>query len=121
MTEKERSYQVTLGQWAPVFATAAFSLFVVLGVLAYGIVNTNNRAREVQTKQVRIAACILEQLAEHRIASMQHHKDISLAHNQQYDYPEGVSPPPFNPDTTICEEFFPTEQQVEDAVEEITK
>jgi hypothetical protein len=87
-------------QYAPMLATSVACLFIILGVLAYGIVNTNNRARDVQDRQVRIAACILEQLAEHRKATREHHAD-SFKNNNPGDVID-LGKPPLEPTFQAC-------------------
>lgn len=123
MTTKDRRKQthVVLGQWAPLVATVIFCYSLILGVMAYGVINTNNRARDVQNKQIRVAACILEQLSEHRVASSQHNQavhDILHPNGPEYKSPEGVNPPPINHTIDICEEFFPNSRSVQKVVEE---
>lgn len=73
--------RVQLGQYAPVFAGMTVCLFIVLGVLAYGIINTNNRAREVEQVNRRIALCLLEQFAEHRENTSEAHDHLVNNHN----------------------------------------
>lgn len=47
-------------------AIAAFCLFTILGVLAYGIINTNNRAKDAEKLSQQGVSCLIEQFAEHR-------------------------------------------------------
>lgn len=56
-------------------AIAAFCLFVVLGALSYGIINTNNRARESQEGVTRGVNCVLAELEAHRINSYKHFRE----------------------------------------------
>ncbi len=61
--------QVKTNQLLRSLAIGAFCLFTILGVLAYGIINTNRRALQNETVTRAGVACIIEQIAEHRVNS----------------------------------------------------
>lgn len=103
-----RKVQVVLGQYAPIFAGMIVSLFIVLGVLAYGIINTNQRARDVEQVNRRIAACVLDQLTEHRARSDFINRKVS--DRLGLEYPEtgpGIKPEALDPAVQrSCDEFI---------------
>ncbi len=74
-------------------AIAAFCLFTILGVLAYGIVNTNNRARESSGVTERGVNCLIEQFAEHRENTADAHRHIAEGVGEPLTPPNGVLTP----------------------------
>ncbi len=89
-------------------AIASFCLFTILGVLAYGIVNTNNRARESSGVSQRGVACVIEQFAEHRENDDEAHRSIARGVGETLTPPNGVLTPDELRENlaTACEEFL---------------
>lgn len=57
-----------------------FSVFVVLGVLTFAIINTNRRAAEAVNANRQGIYCLIEQFAEHRVANETAHQHNANEH-----------------------------------------
>ncbi len=91
-------------------AIAAFCLFTILGVLAYGIINTNRRAQQNEEVTRAGIICIIEQIAEHRANTVAAEDDFIRRH--------GFPPPP-RPERVIVPEEL--EDEVQRACKEFIK
>lgn len=67
-----------------VLAAIAFSLFTILSVLSYAMIQTNENARESSTRAGAAVQCVLHQFTEHRHATASFQRENAEAHDFEF-------------------------------------
>lgn len=89
-----------------VLGAIAFSLFTILGVMSFAIIQTNENARDATKRSADAVRCVLHEQISHRTSTASFHREN--AHHHGFNYAQLELPVAPDALGDSCRRFFDT-------------